>query len=73
MIQDNLELPFETQILDVRAIVERVDMNEAEEIIAICRRSGKRQAIPILSLSLPMPPPQGAEWIEAYRHWSRGA
>jgi hypothetical protein len=25
--------------------------------------------IPILDLPLPTPPPGGAEWIEAYRHW----
>jgi hypothetical protein len=30
-----------------------------------------RQAIPILDLPLPTPPPDGAEWIEAYRHWAR--
>jgi len=25
----------------------------------------------ILEVPLPMPPPDGAEWIEAYRHWGR--
>ncbi|SED14483.1 hypothetical protein SAMN04490239_7004 [Rhodococcus koreensis] len=24
-----------------------------------------------LDLPLPAPPPDGAEWIEAYRHWLR--
>jgi hypothetical protein len=28
-----------------------------------------RQVIPILDLQLPAPPPKGAKWIEAYRHW----
>ena len=36
------------------------------------RRSGKRQAIPVLGLPLPTPRPAGAEWIEAYRYWARG-
>lgn len=27
------------------------------------------QAIPILDLPLPVPRPDGAEWIDAYRHW----
>jgi hypothetical protein len=37
--------------------------------VAICCRDQVRQAIPILDLPLPTPPPVGAEWIEAYRHW----
>ncbi len=31
-----------------------------------------RQAIDILELPLPSPPPTGTEWIEAYRHWRKG-
>jgi len=40
------------------------------EIVAICRRDPVEQAIGILDLPLPEPPPDGAEWIEAYRHWA---
>lgn len=72
MIEDNLALPFETEVLGVPVTVERIDVTEAEEIVAICRRGGKRQAIPVLNLPLPKPPPAGAEWIEAYRRWARG-
>jgi len=25
--------------------------------------------VPILDVQLPAPPPEGAEWIEAYRRW----
>ena len=40
--------------------VERFDLTEADEVIAI------------LDLPLPSPPPpNGAEWIEACRHWVR--
>jgi hypothetical protein len=39
-------------------------------IIAICVHGKHRQAIPILDLPWPDPPPQGAEWITAYRHWA---
>ena len=52
--------------------VERVDLNDAEEIVAICRRGRQRQLIPIVDLPLPSPAPVGWEWIEAYRHWVRG-
>jgi hypothetical protein len=72
MIEDNLKLPFETTVLGVPVLVERIDLAEAEEIVAICRRGRIRQAVPILTLPLPTPPPAGAEWIEAYRRWARG-
>ncbi len=72
MIEDNLAVPFETTILGVPVIVERIDLNDAEEIVAFCKRGRERQRIPILDLPLPSPPPAGIEWIEAYRHWHRG-
>ena len=71
MLDDNLELPFETEILGVTVSVQRIDTLR-DEIAAICRRGRKRQAIPILDLPLPDPPPAGAEWIEAYRYWRKG-
>lgn len=72
MIEEKLDLPFTTHVLGVEISVERIDMTPADEIVAICRRGRKRQAIPILELPLPKPPPAGAEWIEAYRRWLRG-
>jgi hypothetical protein len=72
MIAENLEVPFNATILGVVVCVERIDMNDAGEIVAICRRNHHRQAIPILDLPLPAPPPAGSEWIAAYRHWVRG-
>jgi len=72
MLEDSLKLPFETMVLGVPVLVERIDLTEADEIVAICRQGRSRQAIPILDLPLPVPPPSGAEWIEAYRRWTRG-
>jgi hypothetical protein len=72
MIQMNLACPFMTEILGTPARVERVDLNDADEIVAVCRRERDRQTIPILDLPLPSPQPPGWEWIEAYRHWARG-
>jgi hypothetical protein len=72
MMEEHLAIPFTTQILGTPVRVERVDMNEGDEIVAICRRGQQRQKIPILDLPLPSPPPPGWEWIEAYRHWARG-
>lgn len=72
MLQEHLAVPFATDILGIPVRVERVDLNDAEEIVAICRRGGQRQLIPILDLPLPSPPPVGWEWIEAFRRWARG-
>lgn len=52
---------------DAPASVVRIDMDQTEHIIAVCRRGKYRQSVPILDLPLPSPPPAGAEWIEAYR------
>ncbi|MGH9391574.1 MAG: hypothetical protein ACRD1Z_18385, partial [Vicinamibacteria bacterium] len=70
---DNLAVPFQTTMLGVEVTVEKVDFNDADEIVAICRRDRDRQSVPILDLPIPSPPPAGAEWIEAYRWWMRGA
>jgi len=51
--------------------VKKIDLTVEHEIVAICRRGGHRQAIPILDLPLPVPRPDGAEWIDAFRHWRR--
>ena len=72
MLEENIELPFETQVLGVEVTVERIDLTDAEEIVAVCRRGQTQQVIPILHLPLPGPSPQGAEWIEAFRRWARG-
>jgi hypothetical protein len=71
MIEEHLGVPFEAEILGVAATVERIDMTDDEQIVAICRRGRSRQTIPILDLPLPDPLPAGGEWIEAYRHWAR--
>ncbi len=72
VIEEELMVPFETQVLGVEVTVERVDLNDDDQIVAICSREKLRQSIPLLDLPLPTsPPPKGAEWIEAYRHWLR--
>ena len=72
MMENDLATPFSKQVLGAEVTVERVDMTDSDEIVAVCKRGGKRQRIPILDLPLPSPPPKGAEWIAAYRHWRKG-
>ena len=71
MIGDNLATPFETEVLGIPVTVEGIDISAPEEIVVICRRGTKRQKIGILHLPLPKAVPAGAEWIEAYRRWTR--
>ena len=72
MPQEHLACPFTTQVLGDSVTIERIDLNDADEIVAICRRQRHRQHIPILDLPLPTPPPAGWQWIEAFRYWRRG-
>ena len=69
VIEENLAVPFETLILSVQITVERVGLDRSEQIVAVCRRERARQSVSILDLPLPTPPPDGAEWIEAYHRW----
>jgi Calcium binding len=73
MMENDLALPFETEILGIAVVVEKIDLTERDEIVAICKRGGKRQRIPLLDVPLPSPPPAGAQWIAAYRHWAEDA
>lgn len=71
MLEEHLTVPFTTTLLGVEISVEKIDITDYEEIVAICRRGRDRQRIPILDLPLPRPKPVGAEWIDAFRRWSR--
>jgi hypothetical protein len=72
MIEEDLRIPFSTTVFGVAVTVTKVEMTIADEIVVVCRHGKEKQRIPILELPLPSPPPVGAEWIEAYRHWQRG-
>jgi hypothetical protein len=72
VIEENLELPFTTRILDIPVTVTNVTLNDTDEVVAVCVRDGKRQYISVVDLPLSKPPPNGAEWIAAYRYWKSG-
>ena len=69
LIEENLALPFVTQVLGQEVTVAKLDITKRDEIVAICARGKATQAIPILDLPMPNPRPEGAEWIDAYRRW----
>jgi hypothetical protein len=66
-----MALPFETIVFGSAVIVERIDLTERDDIVAICRRGRESRKIRLVDLPLPSPPPDGAQWIAAYRHWLR--
>ncbi|MFD5828502.1 calcium-binding protein [Lentzea sp. NPDC060358] len=72
VLEDNLAVPFQTVVLGVDVTVTGVDLTDDEQITAICTRGRAKQRIAILDLPLPTPPPEGAEWIAAYRRWLNG-
>lgn len=69
MMDEHLELPFETTVLGVTVKVNGVAHTETG-IVADCVRDGCHQPISVTDLPLPDPAPRGAEWIAAYRHWA---
>ena len=71
VLEERLQLPFKTALLGMEVIVERLDLTEDEQIVAVRSRGKSQQPVPILDLTLPDPPPEGAEWIEAFRRWVR--
>ena len=72
LLEEHLQLPFNTEVLGIEVTVESLDVTDEEEIVVICSRGKSRQRISVLDLPLPSPPPQGAEWIDAFRRWARG-
>src|SRR5215218_5743280 len=72
MLEEHLELPFETTVLGTSVTVTRLDLREGDQIVALCKRGRDRQAILLIDLPLPSPRPTGSEWIEAYRIWLGG-
>ena len=71
VIDEHLQMPFETEMLGVTVRVEKIDLLDDDSIVAVCRRGQHRQTVPILDLPMPRVPPEGAEWVEAYRRWRR--
>jgi hypothetical protein len=67
MLEENLTVLFATKLLGLEVTVERVDLNKAGEIVAVCRRGRERLRVPVIDLPLPEPKPKGTEWIDAYR------
>jgi calcium binding protein len=69
MLEEHLELPFETKVLGAAVTVASIDLRDGGQVVAVCTRGRDRQAISLADLPLPSPKPAGSDWIEAYRYW----
>jgi len=69
MVEENVAFPFETRLLGFPVTVEGIDLVGEREIVADCANGTEHQSIRLTDLPLPSPPPDGAEWIAAYRKW----
>ncbi|MET7921366.1 hypothetical protein ABZU45_37215 [Streptomyces avermitilis] len=70
MVQEHLAVPFTTTMLGVQVTVEDFDLTTGNQVLVCCVRGTWHQAIGILDLPLPVPAPDGAQWIAAYRRWA---
>jgi hypothetical protein len=72
MLENDLHLPFETQILGVTATVESIDITEDDQLVAVCRRARRVNGFCSRNCRCYRHLPRGAEWIAAYRYWRTG-
>lgn len=71
LLDEALAVPFETTVLGATVTVESIELTFDDQIMAVCVHGDTRQLVRILDLTLPNPPPDGAEWIDAYRRWAK--
>ena len=45
VLEEHLALPFRATVLGEAVVVEKIDLSGADELIATCRRRGKRQKV----------------------------
>lgn len=70
MLDEHVAVPFGTTVLGAPVTVEDMLLTADGRIVARCVRDGAEQWISLLDLPWPDPRPDGAEWVEAYRHWA---
>lgn len=70
-IEDRVEFPFFAKVVGEEVEVIGIDM-QGDEVIAICKRNGKKHTINVLDLEIDPKKVKGYKWIEAYRIWRGG-
>lgn len=71
VLDEHLVVPFHAVVVGADVTVTGVELTRDERIVVVCMSGRSKQRIGILDLPLPSPPPEGSEWIDAYRRWAR--
>jgi hypothetical protein len=72
-IEDNLPCPFRALVVGEWVDVKKFDSGEGGHgVVAVCRRNGREYQVHVTELEWLTRPPEGAEWIDAYRLWLNG-
>jgi hypothetical protein len=69
-LDEHLTVPFTTTVLGVEVTVAAIELTNDIRVVARCVREEFRQDIGLAELPLPDPPPDGVQWVEAYRRWA---
>ena len=72
MLEEHLRCPVRALVVGEGVTVVGFGWDPPREIVARCRRDRRMHRVNVTALEWPSAPPQGAEWIEAYRAWLRG-
>jgi hypothetical protein len=70
-LEDRLVFPLQAKVVGEEVEVIGIDMR-GDEVIAICKRMGKKHTVNVSDLEIDYSKVKGYKWIEAYRIWRRG-
>ena len=70
-LEDKLTFPFPAKVVGEEVEVMGIDMR-GDEVIAVCKRKGKKHTVNVLDLEIDPNKIKGYKWIEAYRIWRGG-
>lgn len=71
-LEEHLACPVRALVVGEEVTVLGFDRDPPGELVARCRRGRRTYRVNVTALEWPGPPPDGTEWIEAYRVWLRG-
>ena len=73
MLEDNLSCPFRARVVGEEVEVLGFEREGSfGEILAVCRRKGKKHRVNVTALEWIDAPPEGSEWLDAYTAWLTG-